>query len=68
MIEFKQYIGEKLIGEKLRFKCNCLLPIDIIGEVVDFELNNNEIIWVISSNGKIYKFGENHPNMYIEKL
>lgn len=68
MIDFKQYIADKLIGEVLRFKCDCLIPIDIVGEILNYEIKNNEIIFTISANNKLYKFGENHPNLKIEKL
>lgn len=68
MMEFKHYIASRLVGKRLRFKCNCLIPIDIEGEILSYEIVNNEIVWSVSSKGKIYKFGENHPNMKITEL
>jgi hypothetical protein len=33
--------------------------------VVNHEIVNNEIIFLVDVGGKIIKIGENHPNMYI---
>jgi hypothetical protein len=41
---------------------------DFFGYIKDYEISNNEIIFLIDNKGKIVKIGENHPNMYIEIL
>ena len=41
------------------------MPIDVVGEVKDFEISNNEIIFIVDVNGKYIKIGENHPNLSI---
>ena len=64
----KDYIAKKLIGEKLHFKCDCLFNINVIGIIKDYEINNNEIIFIVDVDGKIIKIGENHPNMNIELI
>lgn len=66
MQQIKDFIARQLLYNKYHFKCNCLIPIDITGMVVDYEIVNNEIIWLVDFNGKIIKIGENHPNMMIE--
>lgn len=67
MQTFKSYIAKSLIGKRLHFKCNCLLGLDHIGIIKDFEIVTNEIIFVVDVNGQIIRIGENHPNLYIEE-
>ena len=66
MIEFKYYIAKQLVGHKLHFKCDCLIPLDINGVIKDFEILNNEILFILDVDGKIVKIGENHPNLKVE--
>ncbi len=69
MTPIKTYIANSIVGKKVHFKCDCLLNIDLIGVVKDWELNQNEIIWdVLTESGKVIRIGENHPNMNIEVL
>ena len=65
MENFKHYIAKQLIGKKLHFKCDCLFKIDHTGVVKDFEITNNEIIFIVDVNGKLIKIGENHPNLQV---
>lgn len=65
MIEFKRYIASQLIGHKIRFKCECLFPMDHIGVVKDYEIIANEIIFLVDIDGKLIRIGENHPNMMV---
>lgn len=64
---FKDYIGESLKGHKLRFKCDCLVPLDVTGTIKDYEIISGEIIFIVDVNGKIIKIGENHPNLYVQQ-
>ena len=69
MTPIKSYIADSLVGKRLHFKCNCLLNIDVVGVVKSWSIYQNEIIWeVLTDSGKFIKIGENHPNMFIEKL
>lgn len=65
---FKSFVAKKLIGKTLKFYCDCIVPIDIIGTVKDFEIIGNEILYIIDVNGKIIKIGENHPNLQVKEL
>lgn len=67
MESFKQYIAEQLIGKKLKFKCNCIFPINHVGTIVDYKFIQNEIIFIVDIDGKIVQLGENHPNLYVEE-
>jgi hypothetical protein len=67
MIEFKKYIASQIIGKKLRFQCDCIIKMDVVGVVVDYELISNEIVFLVDVNGKIIKIGENHPDLYIKE-
>lgn len=65
---FKDYIGKSLKGHKLRFKCDCLVPLDVIGTIKDYEIISGEIVFIVDVNKRIIKIGENHPNLYIEEI
>lgn len=68
MIDFKKYIASKLLGQKLHFNCDCLIGIDVVGTVVDYEIYRDEIIFLIDVDGKIIKIGENHPHMRVASM
>lgn len=69
MISLKLYVAESLIGKHIHFKCDCVMDIDIVGEVRGWSIYNDEILWdVYTDSGKYIKIGENHPNMMIEEL
>ena len=65
MIGFKDYIAKEFIGRKLYFKCDCLFRLDHVGIIKDYEIINNEIVFIVDINGKIIKIGENHPNLQV---
>jgi hypothetical protein len=68
MQAFKTYIAQNLIGHYLHFKCDCLMKIDIEGKVVDYEMVNNEIVFIIDVGGRLIKLGENHPNLTVNAI
>jgi hypothetical protein len=70
MIPVKKYIAEQFLHKKFRFTCECIIPIDVIGFVNDYELTNNEIILIVTDNksGKIIHIGLNAPSLQIESL
>ena len=63
---YKEFIGNQLKGRTVRFVCDCIVKLDIKGVVVDYEVNNNEIIYFIDTGKKIVKIGENTPKLKIE--
>lgn len=67
MIPVKEHIAKQFIGRTYRFKCDCIVPFDIIGKVKDYELTSNEIILLVESSGKIIHIGVNTPSLYIEE-
>lgn len=68
MITIKEYIAKQLIGHTYRFKCDCVVPLDIIGVVKDYEISGNEIILIVESNSRLLHIGINTPSLYIEEL
>lgn len=65
----KDYIAQSMLGKKMRFRCNCIYPLDFVGRILDYNIKSNEIVWVVSSeDGKIINIGENHPNMEVEQF
>ena len=67
MQTFNSYIAKSLIGKRLHFKCDCLLGLDHIGVIKDFEMISNEIVFIVDVDGRIVHIGENHPNLYVEE-
>lgn len=67
MIAIKEHIAKQFIGRTYRFKCDCLVPLDIIGVVKDYEISNNEIILLVEHNSRLLHIGVNTPSLYIEE-
>lgn len=65
---FKDYLATQILNKKLLFVCDCLIPLNHEGIVVDYEINNNEIIFIVDVGGKVIKIGENHPNLQVFEL
>lgn len=68
MIPIKQYIASQFLGNTYHFKCDCLLALDIEGEVVDWSESGGEIILYVMYDGKSLPIGLNHPNLKIERI
>lgn len=68
MIPIKQYIAEQFVKNTYHFTCNCLIPLDVIGTVQDYSINDNEIILLVSVKNKIIRIGLNTPSLYIEQV
>ena len=66
MIGVREYIAEQFKDNKYHFKCDCILALDIVGKVVDYILEKDEIVLLVSVENKIIKIGLNHPNLKIE--
>lgn len=69
MLPIKTYIAEQFINKTFQFKCDCLIPIDTVGVVKDYEITNNEIVLFVSTlNGRIIHIGLNTPSLHIKAL
>lgn len=64
----KQVLAESMIGRTFRFKCPCLIAIDDEGTIKDYEISDNEILFIVDFHGKIVRIGENHPNMLLSSI
>ena len=68
MEQFKTYVAKQLVGTSLRFKCDCVFPMDITGTIKDFEIVDGEIIFKVLTEGKIISIGINHPKMMVKPI
>ena len=69
MTPIKNFIAAQFVNKSFRFKCDCLIPIDTIGIVKDYEITNNEIILFVSTpNSRVIHIGLNTPSLHIEAL
>jgi hypothetical protein len=41
------------------------MKLDVVGIVVDYEIKDNELVFLVDVNGKIISIGENHPNLMV---
>ena len=62
------YIGSIFIDKEFHFQCDCLMKMDFVGRVVDYEKNQDEMVLVVSYKDKIIRLGLNHPNLTIEEV
>ena len=68
MTPIKNYIAEKFLNNTYRFKCDCLIPFDLIGTVKDYLISGNEIVLLVEVNGKIIHIGLNTSALNIEAI
>ncbi len=64
----KDYLAKQLLNKKFRFVCNCIISMNVTGTIKDYDIINNEIIFIVESKGKLIKIGENHPKLKIIPL
>lgn len=68
MIAVKEYIAQQFLNDTYHFKCDCIVPLDIVGIVKDYEISGNEIVLLVESQSKMLHIGLNTPNLFIEEL
>lgn len=68
MTPIKKYIAELFLNKTFRFKCDCIVPFDIIGTVNDYEILGHEIVLLVSVNNKIIHIGLNTSALQIEAV
>lgn len=70
LTNYKEYIAKQFVGKTVRFKCDCLVPMDITGKVIEADTSRSEIIYIVSvDNGKrTVKIGENTPKLQFNIL
>lgn len=71
MTAYKKYIASQLEGKRVRFVCDCVIRIDITGEVVGHELSQHgEIVYkvFVPESNRTVKIGENTHGLAIEIL
>ena len=68
MTPIKEYIGKLFIGKTLHFKCDCLIPIDVVGKVKDYEIIGHDIVLFVETNKRIIHIGLNTPSLHIEEV
>ena len=68
MTPIKHYIADLFKNKTYRFKCDCLVPFDLIGTVKDYEIIGNEIVLLVSVNNKIVHIGLNTSALQIEAI
>lgn len=68
MIPIKHYIAKQFMGNTYHFKCDCIMPIDVVGTVVDYEISGYEIILSVSTDKKIIHIGLNTSSLTVEDV
>jgi len=69
MVIWKEYIKSHFLHKKLHFTADCIIPIDVTGQVVDLEWLGGEVVFhIMMDNGKISKIGSNTKDLKFEFL
>lgn len=69
MIKYKQYVGSTLLNRKVHFACDCIIGLDVVGTVVNYETIGSEIVYVLDTgDGKLVRVGENTPDLRISVM
>ena len=68
MVPIKNYIAELFLNKIYRFKCDCLVPFDLIGTVKDYQIIGHEIVLLVSVNNKVVHIGLNTSALQIEAV
>ena len=68
MKPIKNHIAEQFLNNKYHFTCDCIVPLDVIGTVKDYEIVGNEIILIVFTNDKLIHIGLNTTSLQIEAL
>lgn len=68
MIPVQEHIAAQFLHKTFRFVCDCLIPIDVTGTVVDWSQVGQEIVLSVSVGSKIIKIGLNHPDLMVELM
>lgn len=69
MIPIKRYIANQFIGKTFHFKCDCVIPIDVVGEVKDAETIGSEIILLVNTGShKLLHIGLNTTSLVVEEV
>lgn len=69
MTPIKTYIANMFIGKTFRFKCDCIMPFDVTGEVKDAETIGSEIILLVDiGSHKLLHIGTNTASLAIEEV
>lgn len=66
MDTYKNTVASFFKGKKVNFQCDCVMRLDVTGTVVGFELAGNEIVYIVNSNNKIIRIGENTPHLRVK--
>ena len=67
MISIKDYIAKQFLNKTYHFKCDCILPLDIIGTVIDYEIIGHDTVLLVSSNNKVIHIGLNTASLTVEE-
>lgn len=67
MEPIKNFLASLILNKTFHFKCTCIIPFDIIGTVVDYIINDSEIIFTVQEKetGKYITISSNQPNLEI---
>lgn len=68
MDSIKTYIARQFLNKRYHFKCECLIPLDFVGEVKDYNIEQDEVLLYVELNNRLITIGLNHPKLMIEEV
>lgn len=69
MTKYKQYVGDTLLNRKVHLTCDCIIGLDVVGTIINYEIVSNEIVYLLATDdGKLIRVGENTPDLKISVM
>lgn len=68
MTPIKQYIAEQFKNKKYHFVCDCIIPLDVVGIVKDYEIIGHEIVLLVLVGDKLLHIGLNTSSLHIQEV
>lgn len=57
------------LNKDVHLTCDCIIGLDVVGTVVNYEIVGSEIVYVLSTaGGKLVRVGENTPDLKISMM
>ena len=63
----KEYIAKMFLNKTFNFKCDCAVPMDVTGTVVDYEIVGSELVLIVQIGEKYMHIGLNTYSLTVEE-
>lgn len=68
MTYLKPYFANLLKGKTVHFVVDCIVKLDVTGEIIGYEMQGSEIVFHVKVGNKVVKVGENTNKLQFEVI